>query len=293
MWIIFGSSTDVKELGAVADQCPHCNRLTPCFVTGQSQGVHVYFITLAEQVTAAECLCSACGGRFRCELWRYNDFVPATEAHAIPLEVLLERTNPALMERLAWAHQQKQFASDARFTTTLESVEQLNQGRLRTEWLDQLKRWDQLAEVQRTNLAQISRETAEALRFARSMAGQLSSAVGCLPASLACLTVWSAFFWAPAVRNLFFGAVTVFIGLAAGTVVNQLFISRRVQRWVKEVLIPEGEISGINFARFITVLEDLPPPSPHRHNELTGLKENAAVILRVLAASGKIVKSKG
>jgi len=48
---------------------------------------HLYFITLASAVTDAVCTCSSCGGQFRSELWRYNDFVPEIEASILTMEL--------------------------------------------------------------------------------------------------------------------------------------------------------------------------------------------------------------
>jgi hypothetical protein len=106
-WIIWGYSTVPRELGVVADLCPHCGCLSHCCVIGEFQRAHIYFITFMEEGTRGECLCSACGGGFPCELWRYREFLPAVEADTMTQESLLERTNLGLKERLLWAQQQR------------------------------------------------------------------------------------------------------------------------------------------------------------------------------------------
>jgi cytochrome c biogenesis DsbD-like protein len=287
MWFIWGDVQGEKELGVVAEQCPYCDRLAPCYVTARVQGLHVYFITLAETATDAGCRCGACGGQFRRELWQFKEFVPPVEAHTLPLEVLLQRTNPLLAERLEWKRVQEEFAADPLFLPALQSAEQLRLGPLRTRLMKELRQWDRLEEKRRTDLAHTAHEAARALRFLQSRAGQLPGSAGCLWGLLVCVSVWSAFLWAPAVRTLLGGALTVFAGLVAGTGVLQLLDSRRVKQWTREVFIPEGEKEGIDFGQLVAVLDDLPPPSPHGHDELHRWREHAGEVLEELAASGK------
>src|SRR5262245_11674667 len=99
MWVIWGDVSDVKDIGTVAERCPHCGCVSLCRVAARSQGYHLYFITLASAVTEALGTCRSCGGQFRCELWRYQSLVPDIEAVTITMESLLERTNPSLKER--------------------------------------------------------------------------------------------------------------------------------------------------------------------------------------------------
>src|SRR5262249_27035874 len=148
MWIPYGSSTDVTEVGAVADICPHCGRLVPCNVKALCKGMHVYFITLFGSATEGECTCSNCGGQFRCELWRYKAFVPTTKAHTMTTETLLEQTNPSLRERLEWSEKQQRLGTNPQFLTALQSVEQLQQGPFRAKLMELLRQWDRLDKEQ-------------------------------------------------------------------------------------------------------------------------------------------------
>jgi serine/threonine protein kinase len=75
-------------------------------------------------------------------------------------------------------------------------------------------------------------------------------------------------------------------GLGICGLVYQLLATRRVRAWTQDVLIPEGEKAGIEFGRFISVLEDVPPLSPYFHSELHALKEHTATIAKVLAERG-------
>jgi hypothetical protein len=241
-------------------------------VAARSQGFHLYFITLASAVTHAVCTCSSCGGQFRCELWRYKDTVPDIEASAITMEGLLERTNPILNERLGWERRLDDYGNNPHFMAAVRAVEQLRPGNLRKGLMNDLLRWGQLDERQRATLVRDADESARSLQFARSVATRLPSGAGCLVASLLCLAVWSAFLWAPAVRNLLWGGVTVFAGAVAGASVWQAILGRRVRRWTREILVPESQKAGVDLRRFLAVLGDVPAPGPHCVDELRDLK---------------------
>jgi hypothetical protein len=137
-------------------------------------------------------------------------------------------------------------------------------------------------------VAETAGESARALDFAATVVKRLPTSWGCLAGALVSLGVWSAFFWAPAVRELAWSVIIGLAGLAAGAAVFQLLQSHRVRRWTREVLIPEGEKADLDFDRFATVLRDLPPPGPYNQDELRRLREDSAPILQELAACGKI-----
>jgi hypothetical protein len=288
MWIIFGSVGGERDLGVVAELCPHCARATPCRVTALTEGVHLYFITLASNATAAAARCTLCGGQVPCELWRYPDFVAPGEARGLGMEELLQRTNPGLRDRLEWARKRSEFADDPRFTTALDSVEQLRLGPLRAGLLEQLHHWDRLGDRERSAVVETAGGSARALEFAATVVKRLPTSWGCLVGAVVSLGVWSAFFWAPAVRELAWGVVTGLAGLAAGAAVFQLLQSSRIRRWTREVLIPEGEKADLDYESFARVLRDLPPPGPYNQDELRRLREDSAAILQELAACGKI-----
>jgi hypothetical protein len=288
MWIIWGPTSDVKDLGIVAERCPRCGSVSPCRVVGRSQGFHVYFITLASAVTDAVCTCGSCGAQFRCELWRYKGTVPDTEASALPMETLLERTNPTLKERLGWEQRLAEYGTDPQFTAALRSVEQLMPGGLRKGLMDDLLRWGQINERQRATLVRDADRSAHALQFARSVATRLPKAAGCLVGSLISLAVWSAFLWAPAVRDLQWGALTLLAGAAAGAATWHAILRRRVLRWTKEVLVPESQKAGVDLRQFIAVLGDLPAPGPHSVHELRDLKEQEGTIRQELKRLGEV-----
>jgi hypothetical protein len=288
MWVIWGPSSEVKDVGTVAERCPHCGRVSPCRVAAHSQGVHLYFITLASAVTDAVCTCSSCGGQFRCELWRYTDVVPDIEASTLTTEGLLERTNPTLKERLGWEQRLEDHGADPQFTAAVRSVEQLRPGGLRSGLMNDLLRWGQLDGGRRAALVKEADDSARSLQFATSVATRLPGGAGCLVGALLCLAVWSLFLWAPAVRNLLWGGVTVFAGAAVGALVWQAILARRVRRWTREVLVPESRKAGVDLRSFVAVLGDLPAPGPHGVDELRGLKEQEGAIREELRKLGEV-----
>jgi hypothetical protein len=288
MWFVWGPSTSLRTLGAVADQCPRCNQLTLCTVSGLFRGLHVFFISLAENVQSIECVCSACGGRFRGELWHYNDFVPVEDAVDMSIDELLALTNPALKKRLEWAERQEELSAiDSRFAPALDAVEQLRSGEMRTALMDKLQHWDVLAETERDALVRKASESARALQFIRSLTERMPHSAGCLSAFMASAVVWSTLLWEPQTRDLLWGGIIIFVGFAVGAGVLQLLTSGRIRHWTRDVLILEAESSGIDFDRLAAVLEDMPPPNPHADDELHVWRENAAAVLAELNSCGK------
>jgi hypothetical protein len=247
--------------------------------------MHVFFITLAEGVTQAACTCGLCGGQFRCESWRYTEMVPAFEVPSLTMEGLLERTNPALKEELEWSRRLEEFGTDPRFEAARQSLGQLRPGALSRRLKDDLLRWGRLDEGQREALVRVIDESARAMQFARSIDSRVQSTAGCLIALLACLAVWTASLWVPAVGGVGLWWGVAFAGLMAGVAVHQLVLDRRVRRWTHEVLVPEGRKSGIDFHQFVAILDDLPPPGPRSDGALRHLQEQATTIRKELSAS--------
>ena len=288
MWLVWGPATDATELGVVADRCPHCRRLSPCRVTGITQGVHVYFVTVASTVTEAFCTCHSCGAQFPCELWQYSRILTPSEALMLPLDALLTRTNPSLRERLTWEARLQQHRADSQFAAAVQSMEQLRHGELRRGLMNDLLDWDQMDQRQRAEVVKEAEASARSLQLAKSVAKRLPRMAGCWLAALVCLAVWSAVLWVPALGNLLWGGATILAGTMLGAAIWRAILSRRMRRWTREVLAPESQRSGIDLQRFVAVLRDLPAPNPHSLDELRDLKDHEEIIrdeVRRLAAA--------
>jgi hypothetical protein len=66
-------------------------------------------------------------------------------------------------------------------------------------------------------------------------------------------------------------------GFMTGGFISDLFWGRRNKRWVKEVLFPEAQRSGINIGSLLAVLEDS-APSRQGEEGLNRLRELAPAI---------------
>jgi hypothetical protein len=261
MWyfIIFsGSYAREKEFGVVAEYCPYCERVAACLVTAYVEGWHINGVPAVSTSTDPTCLCGLCGGHFPCQLWKYAGTISADEARSLPAEALLERTNPALKERLEWKRRRHEFGTDPRFVTALDEIDRLRPAGLRVQLLDEMKRWAAMTEAQRDDVAKRVEQCVRASDLAAASAKRFPRQAGCLPASLLCLAVWSAFYWAPGVRALYAGVGVTFAGLFAGASVSHWLMARKVRRWAREVLIPAGKAEGIRFPSFLAVLGGQP-----------------------------------
>ncbi len=63
---------------------------------------------------------------------------------------------------------------------------------------------------------------------------------------------------------------------------------RRLRRWTDEAVIAGGEKAGIDFAKVVVVLQDLPASGVPSNDEFGPLREQADAIVDLLKASGKV-----
>jgi hypothetical protein len=91
-----------------------------------------------------------------------------------------------------------------------------------------------------------------------------------------------------ALRNLLWGGAIILGGAMIGAFVWKLILGHRVQRWTREVLVPESRQAGVDLRRFVTVLGDLPAPGPHSLDELRDLKGHEGTIREELKRLGML-----
>ena len=285
MW---GPVTEIRDLGVVAEQCPHCARVMPCLLRSVYRGSYVLFLKMAAQAEESSGLCTACLQALPCERWRYAAFVPIRKAKALPIEDLLARTNPILAERLQLREQIRALGGDAAFGSAYEQVERLRPGALRSNLLKRLLGWDGLAAEQRTLLGQLIGAHARAWQFARQIAPSFPGQAGFGRAALAALAVWSAFLWLPAVHSWLWGGVTLAAGLAAAALTRQRLLTRNVRRWTLEVLIPKAQKANVSLACLLAVVEDVPGSRLGMMEDLWPMKNELEAIRRVLGAEGRL-----
>ncbi len=288
MGIIGGPVTEVRELGVVAEQCPCCARVKSCTVRAVCQGWRFFFVKKAADPKEISCVCGTCGTSFPCELWRYAMLLPAPQASALAVKDLLEQTNPRLAERLQLQEQVYSLGGDARFAAAYEQLEGMRPGELRSLLLQHLLVWDCLGEEQRARLVQRIGDCARAWLVARQVAPGFPEHAGTLPAFLAALAAWSAFAWAPAVRDWIWGPLVALAGCGAAALTAHVLLKRRVRGWSREVLVPAAQRANVSLACFLGVVDDLPGTRQHVMDDTWPLKDQVETIRGVLAADGRL-----
>lgn len=285
---ICGPVTEIRDLGVVAEQCLHCERVTPCLLRSVYRGSYVFFVKTAAATEESSGLCTACLKALPCERWRYSTVVPIPKAKALPIEDLLARTNPGLAERLQLREQIRALGGDAAFGSAYEQVEYLRPGALRSLLLKQLLGWEVLSAEQRTLLVQLIGTYARAWRFARQIAPAFPGQTGFRRGALVALAVWLAFLWAPAVHGWLWGSITLVAGLAAAALTRQLLLTRNVCQWTRRVLIPEAQDANVSLACLLAVVEDVPGSRLGMMEDLWPIKNELGTIRRVLSAEGRL-----
>jgi hypothetical protein len=285
---IWGSVTEIRDLGVVAEECPHCERVMPCLLRSVYRGSYVFFVKTAALVEESSILCTACLKKLPCQRWRYAAVVPIRKAKALPIEDLLARTHPGLAERLQLRAQIRALGGDAAFGLAYEQVERLRPGVMRSNLLKQLLEWDRLTVDQRTSLRQFIGDHARAWQFACQVAPTVPRHAGCGRAALVTLAVWSAFLWLPAVRSLLWGSITLVTGLLAGALTWQLILTHSVCQWTRKVLIPEAQDANVSLACLLAVVEDIPASHLGMMEDLWLISNELEAIRRVLSAEGKL-----
>lgn len=285
---IWGPVTEIRDLGVVAEECPHCERVLPCLLRSVYRGSYVFFMKTAASTEEFSSLCTACLKALPCQRWRYAAVVPIRKAKALPMENLLARSNPGLAERLQLRKQIRALGGDAAFGLAYEQVERLRHGVLRSGLLNELLGWDRLAVEKRTLLRQLIGDHARAWQFACQIAPSFPRHAGCGQAALVALAVWSTFLWVPAVRSWLWGSITLAAGLVAGAFTWQLILTRHVRQWTRKVLIPEAQDANVSLACLLAVVEDIPGSHLGMVDDLWPIRNELEAIRRVLSAEGKL-----
>jgi hypothetical protein len=290
MRTIWGAVTEIRDLGVVAEHCPHCERLMSCLLRSVCRGDYVFFVKLPQALQESSCLCTGCLKAFPCVYWRYAAVVPIEEAKVLPLDDLMARTNPVMAERLQFKEQVHALGGDARFAVAYEHLEAMRPGALRSELLRHLLDWDRLGEEQRALLGQQIGARARAWHFARQMAPGFPAHTGCLTVAAAALVVGLAFLCVPALRHWLWGTVTVAASLIAAASISSMLQTRCVCRWTRRVLITEAQAANLSLDCFVAVVDDVPGSRLGLMEDLWPIKAQLETIRRVLIAEGKLPK---
>ncbi len=273
-------------MALIADLCPHCQRITRCHVVERVSvvGGVLFGIPIVLPMSSVTCTCGECGFEFRSQSWDHRKAVSPAEAASLDAEALLSLTNPLLKETLTLS----ELRATPLLGETFQMLERLKAGSLRTWLRETLRQWARLDEGGRERFLAKVHDCSEAHQFARRMAGRYTTgAVGCLAGAVGCVGVWSGCLLALGGWPQLWGWVAVIAaGLMTGGLLSHLLWSKRDRRWVKEVLMPEAQRSGIRLGTLLIVLED--GVSPRRvEDELGKLRQLAPMIRAELAPSGE------
>ena len=290
MFIIWGSHSEHRDLGVVAELCPRCGFITPCTILGRVEGIHIFFLPILAGVSDAVVTCGRCLHQFQSDPGRYKALVPSTDALSLSLDVLLDRTNPELKERLDWSTARERFSDDQRFEEVSQALEELRPGSLKTRLTCDFRCWEGLSESQRDRLCLEASELARLMRFALSIGPKTPTDTGFVMGFVICLAVWAVSYWIPPLWNhgVLLEVFAILAGPLIGGMVYQFITAGHIKRWTHEVLVPECRKTGIDLQKFSDLLGDLPPSNHRSPDALTPLQDQAVTILEELSSSGKI-----
>ena len=269
-----------------ADLCPHCHKITRCHVKEQVSmvGGMVFGIPIILPWSTSSCSCGECGFDFHSESWDHEKTVSPAEADSLDIDALVSLTNPRLKETLALSG----LRATAQLSEAFQILDQLTPGSLRTGLKATLQEWERLDRSQQDRFLAKVHDCSEALRFARLMAGRHAvGAIGCLAGVVGCVGVWSACLLIPRSSLSALGWVGIAAaGLVTGGALSHQFWSKRDRRWVKDVLIPEAQQSGIRLGTLLAVLED-GMSLTRVEDELRTMRQLVPTIRAELVSSGK------
>jgi hypothetical protein len=102
MFIIWGKKAKDQPAGMVADRCPTCGTVTAFKITNHYSVSHVYYIPLGSgQLINSSMTCASCGTKLLANPSQYATTIGINSPSQIPLEELLQRTNPRLAQATA------------------------------------------------------------------------------------------------------------------------------------------------------------------------------------------------
>ena len=155
--IVHGSYQRRQFLGMVADYCPFCDEVRPCFVSEQNEVEHLNFIPLGHGTRQGTwCKCSTCRAWFACRPDTYDRLIEEAEVTRYSIESLLEWTNSRLARTRSEYRQLEKYVEQGAEGVTESEEDAMH--RLAISWLSalddgsgtveqyeqQLLDWDQL-----------------------------------------------------------------------------------------------------------------------------------------------------
>jgi hypothetical protein len=272
-------------MGLIADECPHCNRVTRCLVIERSRSVGglIFGIPFVIPLSSTSCVCGECGQEFRSRSAAESRAVAPEVASGLDTDALLGLTNPDLRQARAMAV----LRTDPQLRDAFLLMDKLSPGPLRFGLQAALARWPTLREPDKADLIGRVQACSQAEEFARAMAGRYTiGAVGCLAGVAVAAGVWvAAWLLFDGLGILAWVLVTV-LGLVAGGVPYSFLSAARDRKWVQEVLLPEADRSGVTPEWVLAVIEKTAAPRGAR-DELGALRDVGPALRAELAAEGR------
>jgi hypothetical protein len=287
MRTLWGPFTEINDLGVVAEQCPQCERITPCLLRSTSRGDYVFFLKSTKFSRENSCLCTVCLKAFHCDYWRYAMVIKIKEAKALSIEELLTLTNPILAELNQMKEQIVGLGGDARFADAYQQLGGMRPGQWRSKQLQQLLNWNVLTEEARVELIQRIGAHARAWQLARQIAPSFPTQAGCLISVVTMLVVGSTTLLLP-VNRILMVVVTMVSGVLAMTVTNHLLMTPRVRRWTRTLLIREADEANVPLTCFLEVVKDVSDSRLNIAEPLWVVNGQLETIRAVLVAERKL-----
>lgn len=274
MRTLFGTVNETKDLGAVAEHCPHCNALRCCLLRTVTQGHYICFAKITDPLRQSSCLCTDCltpfSGKPR---WSYAEVVPLRDARGMDLNELLTKTNPILADRIHLKETTGELGGDKRFTVAYENVEGMRPGSLHADLLRKLMEWPRLSELERDELEEEIGSLSRAWRFASEMAIGFPKSSGSVAFFLSAPIFGLILIGTLVTRKWLWGGLLLAASVIIAAALESLLLTRSVRKWTLQALVPEAQKANVDLDRFAAVVDDIPSTKRGLTEDLWPMKD--------------------
>ena len=307
MFIIWGTTVREKPLGAVADYCHLCDDVR-AFSLREFIGVpHLYYIPVGRGVSRGVIrTCLQCRTQAACTANSYPSTVADKHAVGMPVQALLERTNPQHAYRLAqeqrWKQAARQGDEDAARRLALALLQQCAPDNATGALEARLEKWDGLPSDARRVLAReveahAQRQAAgrRVAWFVHNAAQKAPKGAGCLPTILIGipLVILGFAFLINVVPTLpedwrMPAGLTLFISLLiVGIVMYVRFRAATYRRFFRQQVIAAGEAMQLNWQDVAAAFDEL-RFVPEPEEPLREMLKYRPMLVQMLESDGKL-----
>ncbi|MBS0264759.1 MAG: hypothetical protein JSS02_22685 [Planctomycetes bacterium] len=204
------------------------------------------------------------------------------------LDDLLKKTNPILADRIRFKEQIGELGGDQRFAVAYEHVEGMLPGELRSKLSQKLLDWPRFSETQREQLGDDIGVLSRAWEFTRQLSVGFPKSSGSLSFFMSVPMFALILIYMVVTRNWIWGGLAFVISVVVATGLESILFQRAVNRWTRQVLIPEAQEANIPLDRFVAVVDDLSETRLGWKGELWPMKDQLQHIRQTLIAEGKL-----